>query len=103
MSKQVLEYNVYPKINTLSNEEKEQKELNVYANFCVDFVNMLSNALNLKITEKESILDKKTYITKVYEIDMPRLTKQIEKEIPRKIIKPLPISSLAARGVNKNV
>lgn len=102
MSKQVLEYNVYPKINTLSNEEKEQKELNVYANFCVDFVNMLSKALNLKTTEKESILDKKTYITKVYEIDMPRLTKQIEKEIPRKIIKPLPISSLIARGVNKN-
>lgn len=103
MGKQVLEYNIYPKKNKLTNEEKQQLELNAYANFCVDYVNMLKKALNLTIAEKETTVSaqivegeikEEIYITKVYSIDMPKLSKNIKKESVTKITKaPTPINS----------
>ena len=78
------EFELYEKDEKLTKDEKKQKEMNAYANFCVNFVNSLKKALNFSENTKESIKEEKTYITKIYEIDIPYVRKNNNYVEPKK-------------------
>ena len=78
------EFELYEKNSKLTNEEKKQKELNAYANFCVNFVNSLKKALNFSEDTKESIKEEIAYITKICEIDIPYIRKNKQYIEPKK-------------------